>query len=77
MTLITEVEKLDSNKLNNVSTGLNNLKTKVNDLDVVKMKTVPVDLKKLSDLLDNEIAENTLKKKVNKKNFLVQLLYFT
>ena len=74
MTLITEVEKLDSNKLNNVSTGLNNLKTKVNDLDVVKMKAVPVDLKKLSDLLDNEIAENTLKKKVNKKNFLVQLL---
>ena len=74
MTLITEVEKLDSNKLNNVSTGLNNLKTKVNDLDVVKMKTVPVDLKKISDLLDNEIAENTLKKKVNKKNFLVQLL---
>ena len=74
MALITEVEKLDSNKLNNVSTGLNNLKTKVNDLDVVKMKTVPVDLKKLSDLLDNEIAENTLKKKVNKKNFLMQLL---
>ena len=74
MTLITEVEKLDSNKLNNVSTGLNNLKTKVNDLDVVKMKTVPLDLKKLSDLLDNEIAENTLKKKVNKKNFLMQLL---
>ena len=74
MTLITEVEKLDSNKLNNVSTGLNNLKTKVNDLDVVKMKTVPVDLKKLCDLLDNEIAENTLKKKVNKKNFLMQLL---
>ena len=77
MTLITEVEKLDSNKLNNVSTGLNNLKTKVNDLDVVKMKTVPVDLKKISDLLDNEIAENTLKKKVNKKNFLMQLLKFT
>ena len=74
MTLITEVEKLDSNKLNNNSTGLNNLKTKVNDLDVVKMKTVPVDLKKLSDLLDNEIAENTLKKKVNKKNLLMQLL---
>ena len=47
MALITEVEKLDSNKLNNVSTGLNNLKTKVNDLEVVKMKTVPVDLKKI------------------------------
>ena len=44
---------------------MNNVKTKVNDLDVGKMKTVPVDLKKSSDWLDNEIAENTLKKKVN------------
>ena len=74
MALITEGEKLAIDKLNNVSTGLNNLKTKVNDLDVGKMKTVPVDLKKLSDLLDNEIPENTLKKKVNKKNLLMQLL---
>ena len=30
-----------------VSSGLNNLKTKVNDLDVDKLKTVPVDLKKI------------------------------
>ena len=74
MALRTEGEKLAIDKLNNVSTGLNNLKTKVNDLDVGKMKTVPVDLKKLSDLLDNEIPENTLKKKVNKKNLLMQLL---
>ena len=65
MALKAEVEKLDINKLNNVSIGLNNVKTKVNDLDVGKMKTVPVDLKKSSDWLDNEIAENTLKKKVN------------
>ena len=74
MALITEGEKLAIDKLNNVSTGLNNLKTKVNDLDLGKIKTVPVDLKKLSDLLDNEIPENTLKKKVNKKNLLMQLL---
>ena len=49
MALKAEVEKLDIIKLNNVSIGLNNLKTKVNDLDIGKMKTVPVDLKKLSD----------------------------
>ena len=49
MALKAEVEKLYISKLNNVSIGLNNLKTKVNDLDIGKMKTVPVDLKKLSD----------------------------
>ena len=31
----------------NVPTSLNNLKTKVDDLDVGKSKTIPVDLKKL------------------------------
>ena len=34
---------------------MNNLKTKVDDLDVGKLKTVPVDLKKLSDAVDNEV----------------------
>ena len=65
MALKAEVEKLYISKLNNVSIGLNNLKTKVNDLDIGKMKTVPVDLKKLSDWLDNEIAENTFTKEAN------------
>ena len=53
----------------NVPTSLNNLKTKVDDLDVGKLKTIPVDLKKLSDVVDNEIIKNTkfntLKTKVN------------
>ena len=39
-----EPDKLDINKLTNVPTSFNNLKTKV---DVGKLKTVPVDLKKL------------------------------
>ena len=43
----------------NVSTSLNNLKTKVEYLDVVKLKTAPVDLKKLSDVVDNEVVKNT------------------
>ena len=32
---------------------MNNLKTQVDDLDVAKLKTVPVDLKQLSDAADN------------------------
>ena len=43
----------------NVPTSLNNLKTKVDDLDVGKLKTIPVDLKKLSDLVANEAVKNT------------------
>ena len=40
-----------------------------NDLDLGKLKTVPVDLKKLSDVVDNVVVKtknfNTLKTKVN------------
>ena len=48
---------------------MNNLSTKVNDLDIVNLKTVPVNLKKLSDVVDNEVVKNskfnTLNTKVN------------
>ena len=48
---------------------MNSLKTEVDDLDVGKLKTVPVDLKKLSDIVDNEVVKNTklntIKTKVN------------
>ena len=48
---------------------MNNLKTKVEDLDFGKLKTIPVDLKKLSDVVGNEVDKdtkfNTLKTKVN------------
>ena len=50
---VAEVDKLDINKLVNVSTSLNNLKTKVDDLYVGKLKTIPVVLKKISDVVDN------------------------
>ena len=58
----------------------NNLKTKVNDLDVGELKAVPIDLKKLSDVVKNEVVKNTkfntLKTKVNEldKKILKQLL---
>ena len=36
---------------------MKNSKTKVDDLDVGKLKTVPVDWKKLSDIVNNEIVK--------------------
>ena len=53
----------------NVPTSLNNLKTKVNHLDVGKLKNVSVDLKELTDVIDNEVIKNKkfniIKAKVN------------
>ena len=54
-----EHDKLDINKLTNVSSSLNSLKGNVDDLDVGKSKTVPVNLKKLSDAVDNKVVKNT------------------
>ena len=42
-----EGDKQVINKLTNVPTSLNNLKTKVDNLDVGKLKTAPIDLKKI------------------------------
>ena len=48
---------------------MNNLKIKVDDLDDGKLKTVAVHLKKIGDVVDNEVVNNTkyntLKTKVN------------
>ena len=38
---------------------MNTLKTKVNDLDVGKLKTFSVYWKKLGDVGDNEVDKNT------------------
>ena len=48
---------------------MNNLKRKEDHLDVGKLKSIPVDLKILSDVVVNEVVKNTkfikLKTKVN------------
>ena len=78
--LKAEVDKLDINKLINVSTSLNNFKTKVDDLDVGKLEIIPIDLKKLNDVVNNEVVKNTKfntpKTKVNnlERKFLMQLI---
>ena len=59
ITLKSEVDKLDVNKLVNFPTSLDNLKTKEDNLDVGKLKTVSLDLKTLNDVPDNEVAKNT------------------
>ena len=46
--LKVEAGKLDINKLINVPTALNNSKTKVDESDIGELKTVSVDLRKLS-----------------------------
>ena len=66
--LKTEVEKLDiNNKLVTVPTNLNNLKTKLEDLDIGKLKTVLVDFKKLNDVVNNEVIKNSKFNTQNKK----------
>ena len=62
-----EIDKPDINKLVNVPTSLNNLKTKKDDLDVGKLKNFPADLKKLSNVVDNEIVKNTTFKTLETK----------
>ena len=55
----SEIGKLDISELVNVRTSLNNIEINVDDLDVVKLKTVTVDMKKWSDVVDNEVVKNT------------------
>ena len=60
------VHKLDINKLVNVPISLDNLKNK-DDLHVGKLKSVPVDLRKLSDVVYNKVLKKTKFNKLNTK----------
>ena len=71
--LKAEVDKLDINKLINVPTSLNNLRTKVYDLDVGKLKTLSVDLKKVwcsreLNELEKKIPDTTTLIDINQYN---------
>ena len=69
-----EVYKLD---INNVPTSMNNLRRKVDDLDVCKLKTVHKDFKKISDVI--EVVRNTkfntpkIKKLIWNRKLMMQL----
>ena len=63
-----EVDKLGINESVNVPTSLNN--AKVDYFDIGKLKAFPVDFKKITDVVDNEVVKkaksSTLKTRVNK-----------
>ena len=50
-----------------VSTGLSNLKTKIDELDIGNLKTIPIELKKFSDVVSREVEEKTVYDKLNTK----------
>ena len=53
----TEFDKLDNGKLVNAANVLSSFKTEVNYLDIYKMKNVPIDIKKSSDLVDKNVVK--------------------
>ena len=65
--LKTELDRLDINKFVDFWTSLNDLNTKVDYSDVGKLKTIPKGLKKLSDVLNKEIAKTKVYNKLNTK----------
>ena len=76
VSLKSEGDKLDTDKLEKVPTGLNSLKSKADKLDVDKLVTVPVDLSKLSDLVKNDVVKKLyimLRSKILKIKYLMLL----
>ena len=55
--LKAEVGKLEINKLVKAPTGLNDLKTRLHDLDVGKLKIFTRDLEKFNGVVDKEVVK--------------------
>ena len=53
------MDKLDIDKLKNVSSNFRNMKRKVGKLGVDELVPVPVDLSKLSNLVQIDVVRNT------------------
>ena len=51
----------------NVPNGLGSLKSKVDDLDGDKLKTVPVDLRTFNDVVDKDVVQRGKYNKLNSK----------
>ena len=58
---------MDVDKLKNVRSGLDSLKSKEDKLDVDRSKLVPVHFKKLSDVVDNDDVKKTVYNELAKK----------
>ena len=55
--LKSNVDKLDIDKLKNVSTDLSNLQSKVDKLYIDKLAPSPVDLTKLGSVVKNDVVK--------------------
>ena len=58
ISLKTEVDKLDIDKLKSSATNLSNLKSNVDKLDIAKLETTPFDLSKLSNVVKNDVGKS-------------------
>ena len=58
---------MDVDKLKNVRSGLDSLKSKEDKLDVDRSKPVPVHFKKLSYVVDNDDVKKTVYNELAKK----------
>ena len=57
--------------------NLGNLKTKVDKIDVDKLKTVPVYLSKLSNVVKNEVVKKTVYENIKTTGFALKTKYDT
>ena len=55
--LKSDLDKLDVDKSKNVPSGSGSFKSKVDELNIGKLETTPVDLSKLSDVVKNEVVK--------------------
>ena len=60
--LKSNVDKVDIDKLKNVSTNLSNLKSRVDKSDVAELVPAPVDLNKLNDVVKNDVVKKDVYK---------------
>ena len=62
--LKSDVNKLDIDKLKNVPTNVISLKSKEDKLDVGKLVSVPINLRKLSDVVKNDVKKDEYNAKI-------------
>ena len=67
----SNVDKLDIDKLKDVSSNLNNWKSKVDKLDVDKLVPVPVYLSKLSGAVKKMLLKKMFRSKMLKIKYLI------
>ena len=72
--LKSDVDKLDTNILKYVQSGLSSLKCKVDKLDTAKLETTPVDLSKFSNVVKNVVKKTEYNELVKKLIILILLI---